>query len=77
MNWQPIETAPKDFVTDFDGWNGSRITDISWAHPDYSPKGHYAWCKSEYDREGQINVEVKGLTHWIPIPLPPLPEEQG
>lgn len=31
--WQPIETAPKDFVTEFDGWNGERVPNVSWARP--------------------------------------------
>ena len=71
--WQPIETAPKDFVSVFDGWNGDRVVDVSWAHPEYSPKGHYAWCVSEYTNgHGYDNVEVKGLTHWMPIPSGPV-----
>lgn len=70
--WQPIETAPKDFVTVFDGWNGERVTDVSWAHPEFSPKGHYAWCKSEYvAHHGLSNAEVHGLTHWMPLPDAP------
>jgi hypothetical protein len=70
--WKSIETAPKDYVTEFDGWNGERVTNISWGHPAYSPKGHFAWCVSEYvDHHGNDNVEVKGLTHWKPIPQPP------
>jgi hypothetical protein len=71
--WRPIETAPKDFVTEFDGWNGERVPSVSWAHPEYSPKGHYAWCVSEYENHnGWINTEVKNLTHWMPIPAAPL-----
>jgi hypothetical protein len=71
-DWQPIETAPKDFVTEFDGWNGERVTDISWAHPEFSDKGYFAWCKSEYVQNyGWSNEEVRGLTHWMPLPQPP------
>ena len=70
--WRPIETAPKDYVTEFDGWNGERITNVSWAHPEYSPKGHFAWCVSEYvHHHGYANVEVYRLTHWMPLPAPP------
>ena len=69
--WMPIESAPKDYVTEFDGWNGERVTNVSWAHPDYSAKGHFAWCVSERDCQGQINVEVRGLTHWMPLPDAP------
>jgi len=75
--WQPIETAPKDFCTEFDASNGEdRFTNVSWAHPDYSPKGYFAWCVSEYDSQGQMNVEVKGLTHWMPLPPKPKKSEQ-
>lgn len=72
--WMTIETAPKDFTTNFDGWNGDRITDVYWGHPEYSPKDHYAWCVSAYDHQGQITVEVRNLTHWMPIPAEPSSE---
>ena len=72
MLWQPIETAPKDFVSVIDGWNGDRVPDITWAKPDNSPKGYYAWCYSQYENGyGWALIEVKGLTHWIPIPNGP------
>lgn len=68
----PIETAPKDFVTEFDGWNGERVPNVSWAHPEYSPKGNFDWCVSEYETgHGWANVAVKNLTHWMPLPPPP------
>ena len=71
QGWQPIETAPKDFVTSFDGWCGERVADITWAHPDYSAKGHYAFCISEYEQGFGHVTEVKGLTHWMPLPAAP------
>lgn len=70
--WQTIETAPKDFVTEFDGWNGERVVDICWAHPCNSPQGYYAFCKSAYEvGYGQYWEEVKNLTHRMEIPPPP------
>jgi hypothetical protein len=70
--WQPIETAPKDFVTRFDGWNGERVTDLCWDYPNGAPKGHFAWCVEEHEQHyGWKRVEVKGLTHWMPLPQPP------
>ncbi len=72
LTWQPIETAPKDFVTIFDGWNSERVADVIWAHPEYTPKGYHAFCVSEYTNgHGWDNVEVKGLTHWMPLPSAP------
>lgn len=70
--WQPIETAPKDFVTEFDGWNGERVPNVIWAHPEYEAKGEYAWCRSFYEHNHGWTMErVQGLTHWMPLPAPP------
>ena len=72
IGWQAIETAPKDFTTMFDGWNGERVCDVQWARPEYAPKDHYAWCYSEYENGyGWVNHEAKGLTHWMPLPAAP------
>jgi len=71
--WQPIETAPKDFVTEFDGWNGKRVPNVIWAHPEYEAKGEYAWCRPFYEpNHGWTMERVRGLTHWMPLPAPPL-----
>jgi hypothetical protein len=70
--WQPIETAPKDFCTEFDGWNGKRVPEVSWAKPEFNQRGDYAWCIQQYESGyGWANVEVNGLTHWRPIPAAP------
>lgn len=70
--WQPIESAPKDFCTEFDGWNGDRVPNICWAHPEYSAKGHYDWCISVYENGyGWVCERVTGLTHWMPLPKDP------
>jgi hypothetical protein len=70
--WRDIESAPKDFVTVFDGWNGERVPNVSWGHPTYSPKGAFDWCAEEYEQHfGYVTVAVKGLTHWMPIPPAP------
>jgi hypothetical protein len=76
--WQPIETAPKDFVTEFDGWNGRRVPNVIWAHPEYAPKGEYDWCYSDYvQHHGWVMERVSGLTHWMPLPAAPKPKEPG
>lgn len=70
--WKPIESAPKDFSTEFDGWNGERIPNVVWAHPEYAPKGEYAWCRSVYEHQHGWSMErVNGLTHWMPLPAAP------
>lgn len=70
--WQDISTAPKDFVTDIDMWaNGERLTDCSWMRPTYGPR-EYAWCRHAYDDcNGPVYNEVRGATHWMPLPEPP------
>lgn len=70
MEWQPIETAPKDFVTEFDGWNGERVPDVFWGIPEF--RHEPAWVKARYETSfGWVNEEVLGLTHWMPLPEPP------
>ncbi|MDN5503249.1 MAG: DUF551 domain-containing protein [Comamonas sp.] len=73
--WQPIESAPKDVCTEFDGWNGERVTNVSWGWPDYHPKEKRCWIRSVYETGyGWISEEVHGLTHWMPLPAPPSQE---
>ena len=71
MEWQPIETAPKDFSSVIDGWNGSRVPDMVWGRPTYDD-GDICWCSQEYEQNyGWILERVTGLTHWMPLPEPP------
>ena len=74
--WRPIETAPKDFVTEIDIWgNGERWTDCSWMRPTYGPK-EYRWCRHAYDDcNGPVFNEVVNPTHWMPLPTQP--DSQG
>lgn len=70
--WQPIDTAPKDVCTEFDGWNGERVTDVSWGWPEYHPKEKRCWIRAVYETGyGWITEEVHGLTHWIKKPEAP------
>lgn len=67
MNWQPIETAPKDgtriLVTRFPATSKPPIN-IAWWSEKRLRRGCYPWritCKSlPYDP-----------THWMPLPQPP------
>jgi Protein of unknown function (DUF551) len=69
--WLPISSAPKD-GTMFDGWNGDRVVDVTWAHPSYSATGHHAWCVSGYTNgHDWEHDKVNGLTHWMPLPSAP------
>jgi hypothetical protein len=59
MNWQPIETAPRDgttvqvYLPPKDGLPGF-VTTCAW-HPDAG------WCADE----------LREITHWAPLPEPP------
>ena len=60
MEWQPIETAPKD---------GTRIIlfgDKYWPNPITSAKWHGTmWIGGPYD-----NASVNNPTHWMPFEAP-------
>lgn len=71
MDWQPIETAPKD-GTEVLLWLGfpfSRIEYAKWY------QGWGLWIDAE-DPEPEDSDEVRGTgelvpTHWMPLPEPP------
>ena len=73
MNWQPIETAPKDGTEVFLYFpgGGRKIWSGYWKHSQ-----HYSNGKLEYDRAywvtGMMSVG-KDLepTHWMTAPEPP------
>jgi hypothetical protein len=72
MEWQPIETAPKD---------GTRL--LLWdslaknhAFGSYSPTeddpfeaGPYEWCAENYGYDGSEGKIIP--SHWMPLPTPP------
>lgn len=76
MDWQPIETAPKDgtsiLVADADD-----IYKVEWRADDgMSSKKTFSWCISESDRNDELGsgLIVDEPTHWMP--LPQLPREE-
>ena len=63
--WQPIEMAPKDTVTEILAWDGYDMRVTRWCFP---YKGHPgAWYESE-DRYETLFWEP---THWQPLPAQP------
>lgn len=75
MNWQPIETAPKD---------SSRILIWSESPNDGSRRVHLAWWAIPYENapesRGRWETGLYGTTHpvvpqfvhgWMPLPAPP------
>lgn len=86
MEWQPIETAPKDgrLIDVWCPWDGNdaggiRLTDVAWHDGDEFDK-HVGWSRITDDGYRDM-VEMGptcdfGLpewrpTHWMPLPEPP------
>ena len=72
VEWQPIETAPKDRLIDI--WiKNSDTQGVRWAGCYYdqitdqwrtAPGGHLMW------------VPAKAVTHWQPLPTPPATQHE-
>lgn len=77
MNWQPIETAPKNvkvlvyrpdqayFVAYFQ----DDATDPYFSEGDEESDFNGAWVT--YDGKMDYRIRYGGLTHWMPLPEPP------
>jgi hypothetical protein len=66
MQWQPIETAPKDsgFLLVCGGNNSINL--VFWDLPGYAD----ARWSDVYGEE----ADMEGITHWLQIPMPPIVE---
>jgi hypothetical protein len=67
MDWQPIETAPKD-GTEIDLWSPicKRIPDCKWLDryaTGWFTRGDRGW--------EEISTAMISPTHWMPLPAPP------
>lgn len=82
MDWQPIETAPRDGTrvmlwrgfTAIGSWSEMVIAewvDDAWRWPDHhdNPSTHGDWSE-ENIADGY--EDAKSFTHWMPLPSPPL-----
>ena len=68
MEWQPIESAPKDQIVDLwldDGHGGFRLADCTWTGA-YWFSGNW-----KYDCGAEILENDPRPTHWMPRPEPP------
>ena len=71
MEWQPIETAPKDGTTVF-VWYEASVK----SHGDFDNRVRLAkWieCLGEWQVHGVGGNVPPKVTHWMPIPNPPSP----
>ena len=74
MNWQPIETAPKEphaRLLLWERWMDEPFVGY-WLHRSWHASGSF------YSTDGDANVvdlvDSSNVTHWMPLPAPP---EQG
>ncbi len=62
MNWQPIETAPKDEAR-FLGYDPDGRIDVYW---------FYKWADGKVELQAHRGEGFSmTLTHWMPLPEPP------
>lgn len=61
--WQPIESAPKDSVTAFLGWDGDDMFVTYWCE--------WPRFRGWYKGEDQYETFLWEPTHWMPLPARP------
>ena len=74
MDWQPIETAPKD-GTEFQAWVTHGRDQKGFWEPKcrYSEHGAFEmWGRVDYDCDGWDTYPGHTPTHWMPLPAPPV-----
>lgn len=66
MNWQPIETAPKDGrqILAWDGNEAMCVEFTTWVD------GTCFW-EFAHGKDGHVYGAGEILTHWMPLPPPP------
>jgi hypothetical protein len=73
MEWQPIETAPKDgtAVLVYPATWGSKPASIAkWNEDKYAKNPRPFWERD--DDLGKVSISRgKPPTHWMPLPAPP------
>lgn len=72
MEWQPIETAPKDGTPVLLYFNG-------WDRPTARPTVYVGTWTTDFDGDGEWYIDwgdltqyhIGPMTHWMPLPPPP------
>ena len=76
MEWQPIETAPKDRTHILVYFGTMGIWQVSWTEP--ASCDWEIWCTDDnkhgpYALRGYNDTGPRAPTHWMPLPEPPQP----
>jgi hypothetical protein len=69
MEWQPIETAPKD-GTDILVWDGEIRTITTWGKVSHIPI--YGWLRLVLSDPNDIDLMDPQPIKWQPLPPPPV-----
>ena len=79
MEWQLIETAPKDgsaVLVYPPTWETRKAAIAEWDSDEYAKKPRPYWSRD--DDMGRVTISrAKPPTHWMPLPPPPLPDNAG
>lgn len=75
MEWQPIETAPKDQRILL-GFSNPVFTGVSaifgrWESDKFATKPRPYWTHDMERLTGITGARAKQPTHWMPLPVPP------
>jgi hypothetical protein len=68
MEWQPMETAPRD-GTDIIVWDGEIRTLTHWDKASHVPI--YGWLTLVCHDPEDMDLMDPTPTHWMPLPEPP------
>lgn len=79
MEWMPIETAPKDGTEVLVYFRQHGAKSVSWSDRDGCSDSEWAtWCVDDH-KHGPFPVRgymKKDSTHWMPLPPPPVHQEE-
>jgi hypothetical protein len=80
--WQPIETAPKDEIVllshEMDG--KQLVTQAAYSHEKliWWPVSEFSvMCENIIPSGASITFQIVDLTHWMPLPAPPVASDKG
>ena len=74
MEWQPIETAPRDarvILYRPTGLHVARVVVGCYRDERYSDRPRPYWTHDLERMEGKLNARAHQPTHWMPLPAPP------
>lgn len=79
MEWQPIETAPKDgtdVIVMYMHINTQIVHNAFWNDYEDADKDEIGWWSYEHSEVSRIKLDDwMSPTHWMPLPAPPTLED--